>query len=120
MRTIIKLLIAAAVLNAVVRGGMVALSYYQFEDAAQQAVLFGGEATVPQLKEQILQRAVDYGVPITPDGLTIRRDGTLTVADATYIEQIQLFPGYRYPVTFSFSVDARRLNTGAARTTTTP
>lgn len=120
MTTLIKLLIAAAALNAAVRGGLVALDYYRFEDAAQQAVLFGGDATVPELHEQILRRAADHSVSLEPEDLTVRREGTRTVADVTYTEEVEVFPGYRYPLTLSFSVDASRLIGGAARTTSPP
>ena len=115
MKTIIKLLIAAAVVNAVVRTGSAALDYYQFKDAAQQIVLFGADVTLDQVRDQILRKAKDFDVPLAPDALNVRRDGTLTVADATYTKQVEVFPRYIYPLTFSFSVDARALNTGAAK-----
>ena len=39
MKTIIKLLIAIAIVNAVVRVGMATASYYEFKDQVQQLVL---------------------------------------------------------------------------------
>jgi hypothetical protein len=112
MGTIIKLLIAAAIVNAVVRAGSVAIDYYQFKDATQQIVLFGGQATIDDLRGEILRKATNFDVPLKPDALTVRRDGSVTVADARYTQPVELFPGYRYPVDFSFSVDARAVDTG--------
>jgi hypothetical protein len=115
MKTIIKLLLTVAIVNAVVRSGSAAVDYYQLKDATQQIVLFAGESTIDQLRDRILEKAMQLGVPLKPEALNVRRDGTLTVADATYTEPVEVFPRYKYPVTFSFSVDARALDTGAAR-----
>jgi len=116
MKTIIKLLLAAAIVNAVVRCGSAALDYYKLKDATQQIVLFAGGATVEQLRDRILEKAMQLDVPLAPESLDVRRDGSLTVADATYTKQVEVFPRYNYPVKFSFSVDARALDTGAATT----
>jgi hypothetical protein len=44
-------------------------------------------------------------VPIASENVSIRREGSRTWADAKYTEQIEVFPRYRYPVEFSFSVE---------------
>jgi hypothetical protein len=41
MKTLIKLIIAAVVVNAAYRGGSAYLKYYQFKDETQQMILFG-------------------------------------------------------------------------------
>ena len=106
MKTIIKLLIVAAILNACARGAMAAWTYYQFKDATSQTILFGGQATVGDLEAQILRRAAELQVPIDPKNLEVTRDGSRTVAAASYRQEIELFPRYRRPFDFSFKVDA--------------
>ena len=106
MKVIIKLLIVAAVLNACVRGAMAAWTYYQFKDAASQTILFGADASVGQLQEQILRRAAEFDVPITPENLVVSRDGPRTVAETSYTQPVELVPSYRHPFKFSFKVDA--------------
>ena len=110
MKTIIKLIIAAIILNAVARSAMAAWSYYQLKDAAQQTILFGAGATTSQLQEQILRRAAELEVPLPPGSVTVTRDGPRTRAEAAYTQQIELFPNYRYPFDFSFQVDALSVN----------
>lgn len=106
MKTIIKLVIAGIILNACARGGQAAWQYYQLKDAAQQTLIFGADATMRQLHDQIMRRAAEFEVPLPGEGLEIERDGQRTLAKAAYTQQVELFPRYFYPFTFSFSVDA--------------
>jgi type III secretion system FlhB-like substrate exporter len=106
MKTLIKLLIAVVIVNAVFRCGSVALKYYQFKDQVQQMVLFGQGETAPQLTDEILEEAQKRSVPLDDEGLTVSRQGARTVADVSYSENVEVFPRYFYPVTFSFSAEA--------------
>ncbi len=105
MKTIVKLLVAAAILNAAVRGGSAAWSYYQLKDAAQQTVVFGAGATTDDLHGQIMRRAAEYAVPLQPENLTVTRDGPRTVARGAYTQDLELFPRYVHPFQFRFSVE---------------
>ena len=109
MKTIIKLLVAAVILNATVRLGLSALQQYQFKDKVQQAILFGGSESPAQLKEQIIEEAEALAVPLAAGDVTVERHGMLTTAEATYVDEIELFPRYVYPMTWNFKVDARRI-----------
>ena len=109
MKTIIKILIAAALLNAAVRGGMAAFTYYQFKDRAEQLVIFGSRATPQELQNQILETAAELDVPIDPENIIVERDGTRTRADASYVQPVEFFPSYTYPITFSFHVEGRSI-----------
>jgi hypothetical protein len=106
MKTVIKLLVAAVIANAVYRSGSVALKYYQFKDQTQQMVLFGQAQPVAALTRQILEEAMKRSVPIEDDGVTVTREGGRTVADVSYSEGVEVFPRLVYPMTFSFSAEA--------------
>lgn len=106
MKVLFKFLIAAVFLNAVIRVGTATLGYYQFKDAAQQAVTFGGLEPPAKIHGEIVKSAVELELPITPEAIQVRRDGARTFASAAYTQQVELFPNYRYPFQFSFSVDA--------------
>jgi hypothetical protein len=110
MRTIIKLLIAAAVVNATVRVAAVTWQHYQFEDASQQVLLFGRNATETQLHDLIAQRAVDFEIPIDPASIEVVREPSRTLARASYTQRVELFPRYFYPMDFSFEVDTLAVN----------
>jgi hypothetical protein len=105
LKTIIKVLIAAAILNAAVRGGMAAFTYYQFKDRTEQLVIFGAQSTPQELQNQILETAAELDVPIDPENVTVERDGTRTRADASYVQPVEFFPNYTYPINFAFHVE---------------
>ena len=106
MKTIIKLIIAAVLVNAAYRGGSVFLKYYQFKDETQQMILFGQAETVQALSSQILGEAMKRDIPLDDDGVNVTRQGMRTVAEISYTEPVELFPRYSYPVAFSFSAEA--------------
>jgi len=106
MKTVIKLIIAAVLVNAAYRGGSVFLKYYQFKDETQQMILFGQAETVQALASQIVNEAVKREVPLDGDGVSVNREGMRTVAEVKYTERIEIFPRYFYPVDFSFSAEA--------------
>ena len=111
MKTVLKLVIAIALLNAVVRGADSAWNYYQLKDAAQRALLFGAQASSRQIHGQIMERAVELRVPLMPEDLTVSWRAGRRVAEASYTQQIEFFPRYLYPVLFSFNVDSVSVGT---------
>ena len=106
MKTIIKLIIAAVLVNAAYQSGSVFLKYYQFKDEIQQMILFGQAESVTDLTRQILGEAMKRDVPLDEDGLMVNREGARTVAEVSYTEPVELFPRWQYPVEFSFSAEA--------------
>src|SRR6185503_3438069 len=106
MKTVIKLIIAAVLVNAAYRSGSVFLKYYQYKDETQQMILFGQAETIPALTSQILAEAMKRDVPLNEDGITVTRQGMRTVAEVAYTEAVEVFPRYVYPVAFSFNAEA--------------
>jgi hypothetical protein len=106
MKTLFKLVIAILVLNAAVRGALAMYQYYQFKDAAQQVVLFGQRADPEEIQANIIARATQLKVPVTPEAIKVSREGPRTVAEGTYVQTVEFFPNYPFPVKFTFLVDA--------------
>ena len=104
MKTIIKLLIVLAILNAVARAGLAAVRYYQFKDDAQQLVTFGSDATPNEIQNHILEKAEGLALPVTYEDISVTRDGISTIATASYTQAIEVFPRYQYPFTFQLTV----------------
>jgi hypothetical protein len=105
MKTVLKLVIAIALLNAVVHGADSVWNYYQLKDAAERALLFGAQRSSQQVHAQIMETAGELRLPLMPEDLSIRwRDGR-RIAEASYTQQIEFFPNYLYPILFSFNVD---------------
>jgi|SRR5688572_2990854 hypothetical protein len=105
MKTVLKLVIAIALVNAVVRGADSAWNYYQLKDAAERALLFGSSLTSQQVHTQIMERASELRIPLNPEDLSVRWRTGRRIAEASYTQPIEFLPNYRYPVLFSFNVD---------------
>jgi hypothetical protein len=109
MKTIIKLLIAIAIVNAVVRVGMATASYYEFKDQVQQMVTFGADAPVGELQDHMLERATSLNLPIAAEDVEVTREGKRTAASASYTQPVEVFPSYEYPIDFQFTVEGLNL-----------
>ena len=105
MKTVLKLVIAVALLNAVVRGADSLWNYYQLKDAAERALLFGSQRTSQQVHQQIMERALELDVPLKPEDLSVRWTTGRRVAAAAYTQPVEFFPKYPYPIEFSFNVN---------------
>jgi hypothetical protein len=106
MKTIIKILIAIAILNASARVGMAAASYYQLKDASQELLTFGAQASPGEIQNHIFQKAQGFNVPLEAEDVEVTRNGPRTTAKAAYTQDVEVFPSYMYPITFRFSVEA--------------
>jgi hypothetical protein len=106
IRTVITVLIVAALLNAVARAGMTAIDYYELKDEAQQLALFGRTSTEEQLADQVYEKAMELDVPVQRPDIVVNRRGSRTQIDVYYAEEVELFPRYMYPVDLSFTVEA--------------
>jgi hypothetical protein len=106
VKTIIKLLIVAAIVNGAARVGMAEAKYYQLKDATQQLLTFGGNTTPNQLQSDIILKAGELQVPVEPADIMVTRDGLHTYATVSYAHAVEVFPSYTYPIKFHFTADA--------------
>lgn len=113
MKTLIKVLFAIILIHAVARAGMVALDYYTLKDTTRQLLTFGERVPPAQLHNQILSVAWEKGLPLVPENVLVQRQGTRTVASASYTAELEYFPNNFYPVDLSFEVEAFTLAPGA-------
>jgi hypothetical protein len=105
IKLIIKLAIAALIANAAWRLGSTYLSFYKFQDAVKESILFGADKSVDQLRARTLELAAQYDLPITDESFTIKRSNEHTVVDGSYTQPVQLLPGYTRPWPFTFHID---------------
>jgi hypothetical protein len=110
LKTLVKLLIALVILNAAARGAVAAWTYYQFKDATQQLVLFGSRTPPGELRNRIVAKAAELNVPVEPEDVSVEREGVRTRAGAAYVQPVEFFPRYIYPINFSFTVEEFAVN----------
>ena len=114
MKTVIKLLIAAAIINATARVGMAAARYYQLKDQSQELVTFGGNAVPGELQNEILLKAEALQLPLAVDDILVTREGLRTIASAAYTDSVEVFPNYKYPIKFQFKVEGVNMGAGVS------
>jgi hypothetical protein len=110
MKTIIKLVIAVALLTAAFQGSRALVSNYQFEDAVEQALLFAPNSTDPEITQQVMALADEYGLPVEADNINITQRASDRIVDVTYTVDVAFIPGViTQPVKFSPSASVRLL-----------
>ena len=104
MKLLIKLAIAALIVNAAWRLGSEYTTHYRFADSVTEAAL-DFEQSESLLRQRVLEIAAEYGVPLGDDAFTIRRENRHTYVEGTYVKPILFFPGYQRDWTFNFAAD---------------
>ncbi len=101
----IKLGVVALVVNATWNVYLAYSAHYKFRDSVTAIVQNRGDKTDAQLRDDVLSLAADSEIPLTPDGLLVKREGIATRVKAEYSREIDLLPGRKYPWPFSFEVN---------------
>lgn len=106
IKAAIKILAGIIILNGLYRTGVVAWDYFRLKDEAQQIILFGARTSTEDLHSRIMAKAEELDVPLEPENLDVRREGSRTFAFAAYEQPLEYFPNAIYPLDLSFTVDA--------------
>jgi len=117
MKTVLKLLVAIALLNAVARGAIAQWNYYQLKDSAQQLITFGADASPEQLQGEIVEKASELDIALDADDVQVTKDGLRSSAEVSYTQPVEFFPSYKYPMKFSFIVDTLAIRAGTKGST---
>ena len=108
-KTLIKLLIAALVVNATWRAGNVYLKYFRFKDDVHEAALFAARQSDSQVQAKVMSLAEQFDIPLKPENVSITRNERRTVINAVYTDEVELVPTKFYPWEFKVSVEALNL-----------
>jgi hypothetical protein len=92
MKTLLKLLLAAAVLNATWRIGTAYWNHYQFEDAVKELAEFSDRTRPEDVTAKVLDLADKMDVPLQSDELKVDKAAHRTTIDAVYFRDIEVFP----------------------------
>ncbi len=111
MKTIIKILVSLTILTACFQASRYYLNNFQFEDAAQQRLLFETRATDADVANIVMRLAAEYQVPLREEGISISMIGQDRVVEMEYTENVPLIPGvFTYPWKFTPKTSTRFLN----------
>jgi hypothetical protein len=105
MKTLIKLLIAAAIVYASWKGGTAYWRFYQLRDGAQDAALFGASRSASEIRNSVVELANELNLPVDPDKVVVRREPNHTYVTTSYVEKVEILPSFFYPWEFKLDVD---------------
>ena len=105
IRTILKLAVVALLANATWHVFGAYAPYYKFKDAVQFAAQNRGRISDDELQQKVLDLAGQFEVPLTAAGVTVSRANGSTIVDASYVQPVDLLPGYTYPWAFKMHLD---------------
>lgn len=115
MKTIIKIVIALAVITAAFQAARASLANYQFEDSVHEALLFNPRATDKEIIAAVNSLALTQGIPVDPGDIDIKQVGADLIVEISYETEVKLLPGI-YTTNFTFKPSAStRLMPGVRR-----
>ena len=108
IKFLVKLAVSALIAHATFRIGSAYLSYYRLTDAVRGAALTP-RITDEQLRERVLELAAQHDAPLDEDHVEIRRDARNIYIDASYVQNVEVVPGYQHPWAFDWSMEVLAL-----------
>jgi len=103
VKTLLKLLVVAVIINGAYRVGMDEYQLSQLKDATHSMLVLGTNTPIEELKVMVLQKAADLRLPVSEEKVTLTRQGVRTTVSVSYNTEPEVFPGYRYPRAHSFT-----------------
>ena len=109
MRTLLKLALAALLINASWQLFSVYWAHFKFVDAVQSTTQFRGDKSDEAIRNRILELAGEFDVPVSDENLTVQGNRQHTTVDSAYTRPVKLLPGYAYPWQFRVHTDTNTM-----------
>ena len=110
MKTLFKVGTTLVILTMCFQAARYYLNNFQFEDAAQQRLLFETRASDSQIVDIVMKLANEYQLPLKEDDVSVRMIGQDRVVEMEYTEMVPLIPGvFTYPWKFTPRTSTRLL-----------
>jgi hypothetical protein len=114
MKTIFKIVLTLMILTACFQAARYYLNNFQFEDAAQQRLLFETRASDAEIVTIVMRLANEYQLPLREENVNVKMIGQDRVVEMEYTETVPLVPGvFSYPWRFTPRTSTRLLNAPA-------
>lgn len=105
IRTLIKLLLLAVVVNAGIKTVPAFWTYYKFRDAVEETAKYSSRRTKEEVASRVLQIAARMDVPLDPSQLRVTKHQARTRIVARYNTVLEPFPTKTYPWDFQIDVE---------------
>ena len=105
IRRLISFAITAAVIWAAWHIGAAQWQQFVFQDDLKQIAQFGADRGEDGVRAAVMEAASTRQVPLSPERLQVRRLADHLYIEAAYTAQIEVFPRYTYPWSFTVSAE---------------
>jgi hypothetical protein len=106
MKAVLRLAVALLVANVAWHTWLASSSFYKFRDAVQSASQTAIGRSDEEVRGRVMELASVYSVPIREEDLSLRRDTKQLFIDGSYVQRIEVVPGYSFPWTFDLHIDS--------------
>lgn len=110
MKTLLKLVVMAAIIHASWRIGTAYWQHYQFEDAVKESAQFSERKKLETIQTNVMDLAERMDIPIQADQLTITKTNRKITVEGTYSRDIEVLPRYTRHWDFTVNVDVLSVN----------
>jgi hypothetical protein len=104
IRTIVKLIILAVIVNAAIHVVPVFWTNFLFKDAVAELARFSTKLDDKKIVEEVMGIAARMEVPLEPDNLVVTRQGKRVIIETRYHVEMEYFPRQFYPWDFTVRV----------------
>jgi hypothetical protein len=105
IKLVLKLAIVALVAHAAVKIVPVFWSNFQFRDRLSELAMYAGKKSEDELRNRAEKIANDLEIPVTSEGISVKKVGSVTTCDTRYVAQLEYFPRHYYPWEFVIHVE---------------
>jgi hypothetical protein len=110
MKALVKLLVAALIVNAAYQAGRSYYEYYNFKHDVHMEILNGGFERSDDMQRRILEMAEARGHVMTVDDVHIALDHEFIIVDLKYVDNLALVPRfYSRPWPYESRVEVKRV-----------
>lgn len=105
IRSLLKLVVAILFANALWHVSSAYISHYRFDDAVSDLATHAGARSDEQLKDRVVELAVQHDEPLDAESIAIRREEHHTYISGAYTKPVAVLPGYELRWPFTLKVD---------------
>jgi hypothetical protein len=105
IKLVLKLAVVALLAHAAIKIVPVFWSNLRFKDALAEQARFAGKKSEEELRNRAEKIANDLEIPVTGEGIAIKKNGPVTTYDTRYVAQLEYFPRRYYPWEFVIHVE---------------
>lgn len=105
MGRLLRLAVVICIAWAAWHAGFAAWQQFEFADDVSQIAQFGPDRDEEAVRAAVMDAAAKLDLPVTERGVRVRRQAQPAhlYIDVSYTAQIEIFPRYKYPWTFTTS-----------------